>query len=120
MIRVAPLPVGKYHGVAGEVTISFILMLSILGASNQEALVRYVPYLVGALYATFIIFETPLSGMSMNPARSFGSAFRADYWRAFWIYLVAPTLGMLAGAEVFVWARGGVGPYCATLHHYND
>jgi aquaporin Z len=111
---------GSAGAFAGEVTISFILMFSILDASNREALVRYVPYLVGALYATFIIFETPLSGMSMNPARSFGSAFRADYWRAFWIYLIAPTLGMLAGAEVFVWACGGIGPYCAKLNHDND
>jgi aquaporin Z len=37
---------------------------------------RYTPYFIGALYAIFITLETPYSGMSMNPARTFGSAFR--------------------------------------------
>lgn len=105
---------------AGELVISFILMTTILFASNQKALARYTPYLVGVLYATFITFESPLSGMSMNPARTFGSAFRAGYWQAFWIYLIAPTLGMLAASEMFLWARAGIGPYCAKLHHAND
>jgi aquaporin Z len=111
---------GNAGAFVGEVTISFVLMSGILFASNREALTRYTPYLVGALYAMFITFEAPLSGMSMNPARSFGSALRAGYWQAFWIYLIAPTLGMLAGAEFFLWARGGIGPCCAKLHHDND
>jgi aquaporin Z len=111
---------GNAGAFAGEVTISFVLMTGILVAANWEAVKRYTPYLVGALYAMFITFEAPLSGMSMNPARTFGSAFRAGSWRAFWIYLIAPTLGMLAGAEIFLWARGGIGPYCAKLHHDND
>jgi aquaporin Z len=93
---------GNAGAFAGEVSISFILMIAILFASNREALARYTPYLVGALYATFITFETPLSGMSMNPARTFGSAFCAGYWQALWIYFIAPTLGMLAGAETFL------------------
>jgi aquaporin Z len=84
---------GKAGAFAGEVAISFILMTAILFASNRKALTRYTPYVVGALYATSITFETPLSGMSMNPARTFGSAFRAGYWQAMWIYLIAPTVG---------------------------
>jgi aquaporin Z len=111
---------GNAGAFAGELVISFILMTTILFASNREALARYPPYLVGVLYAAFITFESPLSGMSMNPARTFGSAFRAGYWQAFWIYLIAPTLGMLAGSELFLWARAGIGPYCAKLHHAND
>jgi aquaporin Z len=111
---------GNAGAFAGELIISFILMTGILAASNCAALARYTPYLVGCLYATFVAFETPLSGMSMNPARTFGSAFHACYWQAFWIYLIAPTLGMLAAAEIFVWARGGIGPYCAKLNHAND
>jgi len=116
----APGIFGKPGALAGEVVISFILMLSILFASNRGALARYTPYLVGALYAAFITFEAPLSGMSMNPARTFGSAFRADYWQAFWIYLIAPAAGMFAASQLFLWARGGIGPYCAKLHHEND
>lgn len=111
---------GSAVALAAEITISFTLMTTILVISNREALARYTPYFVGALYATYITFETPLSGMSMNPARTFGSAFHASYWHALWIYFAAPTLGMVAAAEVFLRARGGVGPYCAKLHHANN
>jgi aquaporin Z len=116
----APGIFGNAGTFVGEVSISFILMTAILFASNRKLLARYTPYVVGALYATFITFETPLSGMSMNPARTFGSAFCAGYWQAMWIYFIAPTMGMFAGAEIFLWVRGGIPPYCAKLHHDND
>jgi aquaporin Z len=122
-VRYAATVPGVY-GYAGafvaEMTISFILMTTILFVTNRETLARYTPYCVGGLYVTFITFETPLSGMSMNPARTFGSAIHASYWHALWIYFIAPTLGMLAAAEVFLRARGGVTPYCAKLHHANS
>jgi aquaporin Z len=116
----APGVFGNAGAFVGELTISFILMITVLFVSNRETLARYTPYFVGALYATYITLEAPLSGMSMNPARTFGSAFYAGYWHALWIYFTAPTLGMMAAAEVFLRARGGVGPYCAKLHHAND
>ena len=111
---------GRGGAFLGELTISFILMTTILVVSNRETLARYTPYFVGALYATFITFETPLSGMSMNPARTVGSAVHAAYWHALWIYFIAPTFGMLVAAEIFLLARGGVRPFCAKLHHAND
>src|SRR5262245_31570752 len=122
-IRYAATLPGMYGaGVAftAEVVISFVLMLTVLFASNHNAFSRYTPYFVGALYAIFITFETPLSGMSMNPARTFGSAFRGGYWHALWVYFLAPTLGMLVAAECFLRMRGGIGPYCAKLHHTTD
>src|SRR5262249_13617021 len=93
---------------------------TVLFASNHNLLSRYTPYVVGALYAILITVETPLSGMSMNPARTFGSAFWGHYWRALWLYFLAPTLGMLIAAEFFLRLRRGVGPYCAKLNHAND
>ena len=65
---------GRYgSGVAfvAELAISFNLMVTVLFTTNHETLARYNPYFVGALYAIYITFETPLSGMSMNPARTF-------------------------------------------------
>jgi aquaporin Z len=122
-IRSAVTTPGAYGSTGAfiaELVISFILMTTILVASNHEPLARYTPYFVGVLYAVYITFETPLSGMSMNPARTFGSAFHAGYWHAIWIYFISPTLGMLAAAKTFLWARGGVPPYCAKLHHANN
>jgi aquaporin Z len=111
---------GNAVAFLAELTISFVLMSSILFMSNRATLARFTPYFVGALYAIFITFETPLSGMSMNPARTFGSAFDANYWHALWIYFIAPTLGMLIAGEVFMRSRGGLVPYCAKLHHANN
>jgi aquaporin Z len=111
---------GASLAFVAEAAISCALMLTILFASNHKMLSHYTPYFVGALYAIFITLETQLSGMSMNPARTFGSAFRSRYWHALWIYFLAPTLGMLVAAQVFLWVRRGIGPYCAKLDHAND
>lgn len=111
---------GDAIAFVAELMISFILMTTVLFVSNRETLARYTPYFAGALVAAYITFEAPLSGMSMNPARTFGSAFHASYWHALWIYFIAPPLGMLGAAEVFLRARGGVAPRCAKLHHAND
>jgi aquaporin Z len=122
-VRYAVTVPGTYGSVVAfiaEMAISFGLMMTILLASNREMLARYTAYFVGALYEIYLTFETPLSGMSMNPARTFGSAFSARYWHALWIYFIAPTLGMMAAATVFLRIRGGVGPYCAKLHHTNN
>ena len=116
----APGVGGSFLAFVGEVTTSFILMSIILVASNRETLARYTPYLVGLLYATFVILEAPLSGMSMNPARSFAPALHAKYWHALWLYFTAPTLGMLVAAEVFLRSRGGVQPFCAKLAHADN
>jgi aquaporin Z len=116
----APGVRGNLLAFIGELTISFVLMSTILVASNRETLTRYTPYLVGFLYATFMVLEAPLSGMSMNPARSLGPAWHAKYWHALWLYFTAPTLGMLVAAEVFLRSRGGVRPFCAKLDHANN
>jgi aquaporin Z len=55
--------------------------------------------------------------MSMNPARTFGSAIFAGVWTGWWIYLTAPTLAMLAAAELYVRRRGFKKVLCAKLDH---
>lgn len=111
---------GKYgQGVAfaAEVIISFLLMTMILFTSNSVRSPRLTPYLAGLFVAVYIAVESPLSGMSMNPARSFGSAAVAGVWNGLWIYFTAPTLAMLLAAEVFVRTRGLKSVLCAKLNH---
>ncbi len=102
-----------------ETILSFMLMLTILFTTNRKQLNSYTGLLAGILVALFIIVEAPLSGMSINPARSFGSALSAHIWTAFWIYMLAPPLGMLAAAEIYVRKKGLKEVYCAKLHHNN-
>jgi aquaporin Z len=116
----APGVYGAAVAFAAELAISFMLMITVLLVTNHERLVRYTPYFVGSLYAVNITFETPLSGMSMNPARTFGPAAYGGYWHTLWIYFIAPTVGMLVAAEVFLRARHAAPPYCAKLHHANS
>jgi len=103
-----------------EVLISFLLLLTILSVSNHRTLARYTGLFGGILIASFITFEAPFSGMSMNPARTFGSAFIANSFDALWVYFVAPPLGMLAAAEVYVRLRSVRAVHCAKYHHNNN
>jgi aquaporin Z len=108
-------------GVAflAEIGIAFILMTVILNVSNHSRLHKFTGLCAGALVATYITFEAPISGMSMNPARSVASAVPAHYWTALWIYLTAPVIGMLAAAEVYLQTKGRERVACAKLHHEN-
>ena len=108
-------------GVAflAELLISFGLMLVVLAASNAMGFARFTGLFAGILVATYITLEAPLSGMSMNPARTLGSALPAQIWTALWIYFTAPPLGMLLAAELYVRIQGAQKIFCAKLHHQN-
>ncbi len=109
-------------GVAfiAEIVISFLLMMMVLVTSNSLKLSRFTPYFAGFLVAIYITFENPLSGMSMNPARTFGSALAANVWTDWWIYFIAPPLAMLFAAEIYVRVKGAKEVYCAKFHHHNN
>jgi aquaporin Z len=108
---------GTVTAFVAELAISFVLMSVVLAASNSVRLAPWTPLLCGALVAAYITLEAPISGMSMNPARSFASALAAWQWTALWIYFTAPPLGMLAAAEVYVRLRGAHRVLCAKLDH---
>jgi aquaporin Z len=111
---------GSTVAFVAELAISFFLMITVLFTRNRKRLAPYTAYFVGVLLAIYYTFEAPLSGMSTNPARTFGSAFHANYWHALWIYFIAPSMGMLAAGELFLRVRRGAAPYCAKLHHANN
>lgn len=108
---------GHAAAFAGETAITFVLMMVILWASNHPARSRWTGVLAGALLACYIMLESPISGTSMNPARSLASALPAGHWTGLWIYFVAPPLGMLLAAEAYVRIPGARSVFCAKLHH---
>jgi aquaporin Z len=110
-------PFGLASAFAAEAVIAFGMMLMILLVSGSR-LTAYTGVFAGVLVATYIAVEAPVSGMSMNPARSFASAAPAGLWRDLWIYFLAPPLGMLAAAELHSRLRSVRG--CAKLMHPSD
>ena len=115
-----PGPNGPWVALLSEFTIAFGLMTTVLYFSNHHRLDRYTGLFAGLLVATYITLEAPFSGMSMNPARTFGSAMPPMIWDGLWVYLTAPPLGMLAAAEIYLWRKGRQGVKCCKLHHNSD
>jgi aquaporin Z len=114
-----PGPHGVVPALIAEFTLAFLLMSAVLHTSNDPLFHRWTGMIAGALVATYIAIEAPISGMSMNPARTTASAFPAHLWTAAWIYFTAPPLGMLAAAELYLVRRGEQNVFCAKLNHEN-
>lgn len=114
---VATLPgvAGPWVAFGAEMTLTFILMTLVLWVSNSARLHRYTGSFVGGMLLLFITVEAPLSGMSLNPARTLASALWAGAWDSLWIYFAAPPLGMLLAAQLYLGLGRRV--YCAKLHH---
>ena len=116
---VATVP-GRYgflSAFTAELGISFLLLFAVLTVSSAPRLAGCTGIVAGALVAACIAIEAPISGMSMNPARTLGSAVPAHLWTGWWIYFTAPVLGMLTAAETFRRWRGRQLAHCAKLHH---
>ena len=115
---------GPAVAFAAEFAISFVLMAVVLRVSSTPRLERLTGLCAGLLVALYITFEAPLSGMSLNPARSFGSALLrstqcAGAWMDFWVYLLAPLAGMGSAAFVYTSTSSAPPVRCAKLHHDN-
>ena len=86
---------------AAELAISTLSMSVVLATSSSPRLSRFTGMFCGVCVAAFITLEAPLSGMSMNPARTFGSAVVAGRFEHLWLYLTAPPIGMMLAALGF-------------------
>ncbi len=115
----APGMWGVLPAFVAETGMTFVLMSVILRVSASRY-ARWTGLCAGLLVAAYITFEAPVSGMSMNPARTFGSSVVAGSWQATWIYWTAPPLGMLSAAELYLRLRGRERVACAKLHHQNS
>lgn len=119
-VATVPGPSGVLAAFVGETVISFLMMTVVLLVSNTAQIARLTGLFAGVLVALYITFEAPISGMSMNPARTFGSAFSAHTWNAWWIYFIAPPLAMLLAGETYLRVKGARAVLCAKLHHQNN
>ena len=117
-VATLPGPLGLATTFGAELAISFALMSIVLALGRSARVGRYTGLVVGGLVCLYIMFEAPLSGMSMNPARTLASAIAARNWQGLWIYFTAPLVGMLLAAEVHVRVvKPGRPSGCAKLLH---
>jgi aquaporin Z len=112
--------IGTELAFVAEFVISFLLMLVMLVAINSERLEKLAGLFAGILIGVYLIVEAPFSGMSMNPARTFGSALAAQQWSDWWVYFTAPPLAMLLAGAVYRRLRRGQMKGCAKLYHSRD
>jgi aquaporin Z len=115
-----PGPAGAPPALAAEFAISAGMMLTVLTFAGRERWAPYTGYAAAVLVAIYIAIEAPLSGMSMNPARSLASALPGALFHHLWIYFVGPPLGMLAAAGLYAAATAGRRSGCAKLIHAED
>ncbi|HTH46440.1 MAG TPA: aquaporin [Candidatus Limnocylindria bacterium] len=100
-----------------EFSITFLLMAVVLIVSNTPRIARFTGVCAAVCLFLFIRFEAPVSGMSLNPARTLASALVARNWTALWVYFTAPPLGMLAAASAYRLVPGRRSVRCAKLDH---
>ncbi|XP_027111984.2 aquaporin NIP1-1-like [Coffea eugenioides] len=85
-----------------EFIITFYLMFVISGvATDNRAIGELAGLAVGATVLLNVMFAGPISGASMNPARSLGPAIVSSKYKSLWVYILGPTAGAIGGAWVY-------------------
>ena len=104
----ATLPSGSpWQSLGLEAILTFILMFVIMAvATDVRAVGQAAALAIGMTVALEAIFAGPISGASMNPARSFGPALAGWVWSSHWIYWIGPMAGAATGALLYRWLRG--------------
>jgi aquaporin Z len=109
---------GKYGRMTAftvEIIIAFFMMMMILVTSNNARTAKYTGVIAGFFVMVYVILSGPISGFSMNPARSIASAIPSGHYNSFWIYMTAPFIGMFSAAAIYQYFKGVV--HCAKMHH---
>lgn len=84
-----------------ETLIAFLMITMVLFVSDTKA-AKAVPYFSAFLVGLYVFFAGPVSGFGMNPSRTIASAVPSNIYGDFWIYMICPTIGMLAAAELYL------------------
>jgi len=93
--------------VVYEIVLTAFLMFVIMAvATDTRAVGAAAAIAIGGTVALDAIFGGPVTGASMNPARSFGPAVAAWEWSDFWVYLIGPVVGAAGGALAYQLVRG--------------
>jgi MIP family channel proteins len=89
---------------------AFLMFVIVAVATDTRAVGAAAAIAIGATVGLDALFGGPVTGASMNPARSLGPALASGEWDQFWIYVTAPLLGAAAGALAYQLVRGEQAP----------
>ncbi len=91
--------------VATEIVMTFFFLLVILGATDRRAPAGFAPLAIGLGLALIHLVSIPVTGTSVNPARSTGPAVVVGGWalQQLWLFWVAPAVGAVLGGLVYRW-----------------
>jgi aquaporin Z len=108
-----------HHGTTASLTmeaiLTFLLITVILAtATGHRSVGHNAALAVGATIALDGLFAAPISGASMNPARSFGPALVGGYLDTYWIYVAGPLAGALLAVGTAWLLRGAPSPQAST------
>ncbi len=99
--------VGAGTALLYEALLTAILMFVIMAvATDTRAVGAGAAIAIGGTVGLDALFGGPVTGASMNPARSFGPALAAGQWSDFWVYLAGPLVGAAGGALAYQLVRG--------------
>ncbi len=107
-VATVPAPGQSAVAFAAELVMAGALFGIVLEFASRERLKAAAPAVAGCLVAAYIFLAAPLSGMSINPARTLGSFVLAGHWEHYWIYVGAPLLGMQMAAHLHRWKRTAI------------
>ena len=99
----ATAPVGSpWRALGIEILLTAVLMFVIVSvATDTRAVGELAAVAIGGTVALDALWGGPITGASMNPARSLGPALVAGFWPSHWIYWVGPIAGALLGAALY-------------------
>ncbi len=105
----ATLPFGSAQQSFGlEIVLTLILMVVITSvATDTRAVGQAAAIAIGGTIGLEAIFAGPISGASMNPARSLAPAIVSLTWQDQWLYVAGPAIGAVAGVLIYNWVRQG-------------
>jgi aquaporin Z len=92
---------GTSIALAIEFLMSFSMMIMVLLTTGSKRYSGYTGIFAGLLIMCFIIVSAPLSGFSINPARTLASALPSGTFTSFWIYIISPFSGMFVAAVLY-------------------
>ncbi|MGA9363901.1 MAG: aquaporin [Bacteroidota bacterium] len=99
--------IGITAGVFIEAVLTFFLVFAVYGTAIDERGPRVGGLYIGLVITMDILAAGPLTGASMNPARTFGPALVSGFWENHLVYWVGPPLGGLVAAVVYQYVLGG-------------